>query len=901
MKNRFGWLVLMLLLAAGFGALRVDEDPIKNIVTKITSWFEKNPQEKIYLHLDKPYYAIGDNIWFKVYALTGENHELSTISKVVYVDLISEKDSIKQTLKLPLTAGLAWGDFALADTLAEGNYRIRAYTNWMRNFDNSYFFDKTIRIGNAISNKVFTRSDFTFSGEGNQQKVDAKIGYTDLDGKPYADKAVSYEVQLDARNIARGKGTTDAGGILHITFENKQPFVLKSGRISTSIKLDDKTSVTKIIPVKSTSDKIDVQFFPEGGTLVSNVRSRLAFKAVGSNGLGVEMKGSIVDNSGTEAASFTTQNLGMGVTTFTPVEGKTYKAKITFADGSARTQDIPAAVNTGFAMAVYDKDPQNFTVRITPSAGMINVPGNSINLIAQVNGKVYYAAKSAIDKNSFSATIAKNRFPSGIVQFTLFDGKGEPMNERIAFVDKGDKLNVAVKTDKADYQPRQKTRMNIEVKDPDGKPVQGSFSIAVTDAGLVPPDEAESNILTNILLTSDLKGYIEKPNTYFDGPSDKTRSNLDVLMMTQGYRRFEWKQVLNNISPVISFQPEQGLEISGRVTGAGGKPVPKGKVMLFSTTGGATVIDTVTDAQGRFRFNNIIFPDSAKFVVQARTEKNKKNVEIELDGVPPQLITRNKNTGDVTLSLNEAQLAYIRNSKKQYDDMRKYGLINKSIILGEVKITDRKNPVKNSANLNGAGNADQVIRADQLTQGCFTLAQCLQGRLLGVLFQGNRAYSTRSGGRGPMQIYLDGVPVGPDGLDFIVPQDVETIEVLRSGANLAIYGFQGGNGILMITTKRGQPNYNYNRYAPGILAINPKGFAKVRDFYAPNYDNPKTNVKVADLRSTLYWNPRIVTDENGKASFDYFNADVKGTMRAVIEGIDLNGHLAHTVFQYKVN
>ncbi|MBE7178828.1 MAG: TonB-dependent receptor plug domain-containing protein, partial [Mucilaginibacter polytrichastri] len=719
------------------------------------------------------------------------------------------------------------------DSLAEGNYRLRAYTNWMRNFDNNYFFDKTFRITNAISNKVFTKSAFTFSGEGNNQKVEAKITYTDLEGKPYAGKNVSYEVQLDSRSVARGKGTTDNSGTLNLTFENKQPFILKSGRIVTSLKTDDKTSVNKIIPVKSTSNAVDVQFFPEGGSMIANVRSRVAFKATGADGLGVDVKGIVTDNTGTEIATFASQHLGMGSVSFSPMEGKTYKAKVTFADGSTRTVDLPPVSANGFSLAIFDNDPQNFTVRITPSAAAAAIAGNSINLVAQSGGKVYYAAKSPIDKNAFSATVAKSRFPSGIVQFTLFNGNGEPMNERVAFVNKPDKLNVTVSTDKPGYEPREKTRMNIEVKDPAGKPVQGSFSISVTDAGLVPPDAAESNILTNILLTSDIRGYVENPNYYFENYNDKKRSDLDMLMLTQGYRRFEWRQVMNNIFPALSFQPEKGLQISGRVTTTGRKPVPNGKVTLFSTSGGATVIDTVTDAQGRFSFNNILFPDSTKFVVQARTEKNKKNVEIELDGVPTQLATRNRNTGDVTVKMSDAQMAYAKNSKKQYDDMRKYGLVNKSIVLGEVKITDKKNPVKNSANLNGAGNADQVIRADQLMQGCYSLAQCLQGRLLGVMFYGNRAYSTRSGGRAPMEIYLDGVPVGPDGLDFINPNDVETIESLRSGGNLAIYGMRGGNGILMITTKRGQPNYNYQRYAPGILSINPKGFAKVREFYAP--------------------------------------------------------------------
>ncbi|MBE7176813.1 MAG: TonB-dependent receptor plug domain-containing protein [Mucilaginibacter polytrichastri] len=897
MKKIVAGSFLLLLVVAGL-AWKTEDDPIKAIIDKLTAFFEKNPQEKIYLHLDKPFYAIGDNIWFKAYVVTGEEHRLSNISKIIYVDLINEKDSIKQTLKLPLTAGMARGDFALADTLAEGNYRIRAYTNWMRNFDTQYFFDQTVRITNAISNSVFTSSDFRFSGEGNQQNVEARITYTDLDGKPYADKTVSYEVMLDSRQIARGKGTTDASGVLDLRFENRQPFILKSGRITTSIRVDDKISVTKIIPVKTTSAKVDVQFFPEGGNLLNNVRSRMAFKAVGPDGRGVNIRGMILEDGSREVVTFGDAHLGMGAFSYVPLEGKQYTARITFPDGSERSEKLPQAVNTGFSLAVFDTDDQHFTVRITPSPGALSQANESLSLVAQSSGKVYFAAKSTVEKNTFSATVAKSRFPSGIVQFTLFNGAGEPMNERIVFVNRQDKLNITVTPDKPAYQPRQKTRMTMEVKDPSGKPVQGSFSVAITNEGLVPKNEASGNMLSTLLLTSDIKGYVENPGSYFKDDSEKTRSDLDMLMLTQGYRRFEWRQLMNNVLPVLSFQPEKTMDISGRIT-QGSKPVANGKIMLFSTLGGTTIIDTLSDENGRFRFHDLVFPDSARFVIQARTARDKKNVEIELDDIPPQVITRNKNTGDISLSMSDVQKKYTENSRDLYEDRRKNGLVSRTIRLGEVRITDKKNPVKNSANLNGAGNADQVIRADQLMQGCFYLAQCLQGRLVGVIFRGNRAYSTRSNGA-PMEIFLDGTPVGADGLDFVNPQDVETIEVLRSGASLSIYGMRGGNGILLITTKRGQPNYNYNRYAPGVLAIGPKGFAKVREFYAPNYDNPKTNEKPADLRTTLYWNPVIVTDSLGKASFDYFNSDAKGIMRAVIEGIDLQGHLAHSEFEYRV-
>jgi uncharacterized protein YfaS (alpha-2-macroglobulin family) len=93
----------------------------------------EHPQEKVYLQFDKPSYAIGDDIWFKAYVTIGNKHQLSALSEILNVDLIDENDSVKRSIKVPLIGGLANGDFALADSMQEGNYRIRAYTNWMRN------------------------------------------------------------------------------------------------------------------------------------------------------------------------------------------------------------------------------------------------------------------------------------------------------------------------------------------------------------------------------------------------------------------------------------------------------------------------------------------------------------------------------------------------------------------------------------------------------------------------------------------------------------------------------------------------------------------------------------------------------------------------------------------------
>jgi TonB-dependent SusC/RagA subfamily outer membrane receptor len=885
------------------GFARFDDDVIKAVAAKLNSWSQKNLPEKVYLHLDKPYYAIGDDIWFKAYITTGAMHQLSNISKILNVELIDDRDSIQKAIKLPVTSGLAWGDFKLTDSLKEGNYRIRAYTNWMRNAGDEYYFDKTIQIGNSINNTVFVKTAYTYITQNNEAKTNAVINYANFSGSPYAGKEVTYQVKVNDRQIAKGKGITDATGNLELSFLSNTQAPVKGGNIVTNIRLDVKQpAITKIVPLKAISNKVDVQFFPEGGYLVNNLRSKVAFKAVGADGLGVDIKGAVFDNENTKVANIETSHLGMGVFSVIPEPGKTYTAKITYPDGSEGTLTLPAATDKGYILSVRNSNTNDIEVKIGLGQSTYQENQNTeLNLVAQAGGSIVYAGKTKLESAMFTCHIPRERFPGGIVQFTLFSAKGEPLNERIMFIEDPALLNVKISTAKTSYAPREKVKLNIEVKNKDDKPVTGVLSISVTDESKVPVDESnESTILSNILLTSDIKGYIEKPNYYFTNISDKTRADLDILMLTQGYRRFTWKQVLADNQPPLVFQAEKSLNITGQIKNLFGKPVAHGKVTLLSTTGSFYVLDTVADEKGHFAFNNLVFTDSIKFVVQARTAKDRKNVEIDLDKIPSQLVSKNKNTGDIEINVNSSMAPYLQNSKTQYNDFLKYGIVTKTKVLKEVSISDKKEPVlKHSDNLNGPGNADQVVKSDRLNS-CSTLTQCLFGIINFVTFRNGKAYSSRSPNT-PMTIVVDGVNMDDDFLDQLSPGDVESIEVLRSAINTAIYGSRGSGGVLVVTTRRGDdPDYHGQMYSPGVITYRPMGYYRARQFYSPRYDDPKTNASIADLRTTIYWNPSFITDKTGNASVEYFNADSPATYRAVIEGIDIDGNLVHQVYRYKV-
>ncbi|WP_316802670.1 carboxypeptidase-like regulatory domain-containing protein [Pedobacter nototheniae] len=895
MKLKITLAISFLFIVIGFMAFKMDDDPFTQLLKKLDEYTSKYPQEKVHLHMDKPYYAIGDDIWFKAYVTNSKTQGPSTISKILYVELINEKDSVKRQLKLPLMGGITWGDFKLTDSLGEGNYRIRAYTRYMRNFGTEFFFDKTIKIGNSWANKVFTNAQYSFVKENNADKINATIHFEDKNGVAYKENEVSYEVQLDYRTVAKGKTKTSLAGDALISFTNAQIASNKTGKIIATITLDNKQKIVKTIPITSTSNNVDVQFMAEGGSLIEDLPQKIAIKAVNADGKGENVKGTIVDDSGNEVTTFETSYLGMGNFIFNMQPGRTYTAKTQFKDGSSKDIRLPLAQKNGYTISVNNLDTGKVSLKIMASKELAN--GDEVKIVAQHGGNVYYVSKAKMDKQVLVANISRKNLPTGIVQFTLFSGANQPVAERLIFnQNKTDFINVDLNTSAVSNAKRGKSTFTFDALN-EQKPVLGSFSVAVTNASKIVPDEDnETNIFTSLLLTSDLAGYVEKPNHYFLNEDAKTQKELDNLMLTQGWRRFTWKNIINNLNPNITYKPEESLSIGGTVM-KGNKPVVGGKVMLMATKGTIFILDTVTNAEGKFVFDNLEFSDSTKFVVQARTKTERKFVDINLNVVPGQVVTKNKNGADVEVNVNSALMKYIKESDNYFNEMTRLGLLERTIKLDEVTITEKRNPVKYSSNLNGAGNADYILKSDQLST-CITLSQCLQGRLPGVIFRGTTPYLMRSQNQ-PMSIILDGMQVEADFLDNITPTDVETIELLKSGANTAIYGGQGGGGVLVITTKRGGSDYSYNRYAPGILSISPKGFSVSREFYAPKYDQTN-NPNTADYRTTIYWNPQVVAGADEKAKFEFYNANEPGNYRVVIEGIDAAGHLARKIYTYDV-
>lgn len=894
-------LVLSSLSFTSFAQSRQKGINLNTIVEKTNTIATQQPFEKVYLHFDKPYYAVGDTIWFKSY-LTSQ-HQLSALSKIVYVEVLNNSDSLMKTTMIPIQQGTGKGSIILDPLLyKQGNYRVRAYTRYMMNFDPDYFFNKNITLGDVFNKRLKTHADFVAENSSKNPTINGRIHYTDEGGKPLADKRVSWELMHGTASLSKGRGTTDKNGYLQVNLSNDQQQALKEGTLHTTINFDNVRSVNTSYALRSAFQTPDVQFFPEGGYLIADIPSTIAFKGISGDGLGIAIKGKVVDQSGQEVATFESQHLGMGKFTLTPKTDAVYTAKVTLKNGTQLSYQLPKVRPFGTSLAIDPSDSLNIGVKIISNDLYLQQNKDKVfSLVAQSGGVIYYAAQTPLNSLSINATVPKDKFPSGIVEFTLLSPAGIPLSERLVFIQRPNELKLSLSSDKKSYSPKQPVQLQLNAQT-DSAQASGTFSVAVIDETKVPFNEnAETTILTSLLLTSDLKGYVEQPNYYFKTVTADTRSNLDILMLTQGYRRFNYKDIISDKMPALTFLPEQGIDISGTLRLLNGIAVPNGKLQL--TVGNdKNSLETVSDEQGNFQFKNVMFTDSAQITINARNNANYKNLKITLNGDSYPAITPAYTAPDEILNIDSTLNPYLKNSEKQYRTQR---------LLEEVVITEKVAPKPKHTQypaLSGLSPIPDHLIDGSRFKGCNLLINCLQTAAMGLTFMDNTFYITRDynqGNRTPVQVFLNGMAIDVNGINTVSPMEVESVEIfLRDDLGTVNRTYQS-NGVLVINTKKKPEGTRISKTElenllpkSNVVTITPLGYQAERSFYLPKYT--ATGTPGIDWRTTIYWNPDVITDESGKASFKFYNASGLGTYKAVVEGIDANGNIGRAVYRYQV-
>ena len=830
------------------------------------SLMERIPKEKLYLHLDKPFYGAGEKIWFKGYLVNATTHQDNSQSNFIITELINRSDSIVERKKIRRDSLGFHNAFTLPATLPAGDYYLRGYSNWMLNEDPDFFFSRNIKIGNSIDNTIVSSIEY-------QQEDDthytAKIKFTSNVQAVFENTTIKYLYLENGKIKNKGKKKTDENGWISISLPDlKSPAARR-----IEVEFDDPQYIYKRtfhLPV-FTND-FDVKFFPEGGALLSIPHQNVAFKAQGADGFSKEVEGFLFNSKGDTLTNFRSEHNGMGIFTMNPVNNETYYVTVRTNDSITKRFDLPAIEPKGISIAMsHYKQEIRYEIQKTEATEW----PQKLFLLAHTRGKL--AILQPINPKRTFGKMNDSLFTEGITHFMLIDEQGNALSERLIFVPDHKPNQWQITADQPTYGKREKVSLQIAAKDSEGNPVEGTFSVSITDRKSIQPDSLADNILSNLLLTSDLKGYVEDPAYYFLNQDARTLRSIDYLMMTHGWRRHKMENVLRTPSLNFTNYIEKGQTISGRIMGFFGANVKKGPICVLAPKYNI-IATTETDEKGKFIVNTS-FRDSTTFLVQARTKKGFAGVDILMD--PPQYPVATHKAPYLNGAATFME-DYLMNTRDQYymeGGMRVYNL-------KEVTVTAKRERPSSKSIYTGGINT-YTVEEDRL-QGYGQTAFDAASRLPSVTITNGSEIHIRNNSE-PAIIVIDDIVYedASDILKDIQVSDMSSISLLR-GADAVILGPRASGGAVVITLK--DPRNLPARPAQGIITYTPLGYSESVEFYHPTYDTPeKKNAQRSDFRSTVYWNPELRLDAEGKATIEYYTPDSTAPEDIIIEGVDKNG------------
>ncbi|MET4080652.1 hypothetical protein ABIB40_000596 [Pedobacter sp. UYP30] len=688
---------------------------------------------------------------------------------------------------------------------------------------------------------------------------------------------------------------------------------------------------------QNTDNDIDLQFMPEGGHLVDGLAATIGFKAMAADGNAMPISGIVYNSKKQEVAKFDSFHAGMGVFDLTPVPGEDYYAVITSLPTSKK-YNLPHALPSGVTLRVInDLESGEIKVKINAAPHVNNK--SPYYLVAQSRGALCYGAILTFKDREVIADMPKSKFPSGLVRITLFDENLKPINERVTFVDHHDGLKIDLTTSTGDLHTRDSVSLRLKVTDKAGNPVEGSFSVAVTDNGLAPADSS-NNILTSLLLSGDLRGQIEDP-AYYLVPKPENHAALNCLLLTQGWADYKWNDFK---LPPIQYPAQREFTLGGKITNFLNKGLPDTRVRLFSKQP-FFVLDTVTGQQGDFVFRDLPRLDTANFILQAlKKNGDTKTVNFIMpdDEPVPVSVLRAATLPMKNKTLDSSLVRALKNNveikNKEEEVMGGKNTLKDVLIVA-------KRSIKGSKNLNGPGNADQVIDEKELLKAKKTsLMELLRERITGFhegMFPLRASRSGITNGMPPtltdknlnvqkssymikvhrVKLVFDGI----DAEDYFQPsdlverpferlmflkgiieqfsaEDIKGMEVMYSNRYNNIYNAKISSSFeqltfispvddidyayIEITTISGRgPLINLK---DGFYTYRPTIPSWSREFYKPRYKSAATGTK-NDFRSTLYWAPNVVTNAIGEATLFFFTSDRTGVFTITAQGSNMNG------------
>lgn len=920
MKRKRNWIILAVISIVALSGFQVAGDPefLVKLRQQLTRFNAATPEEKIYLQFDKPLYKPEEDIWFNAMILNSNTHRPATTSDVLYAELIDPKGNIASRQEILIKEGTAAGSFQPGESAPGGIYKVRAYTRWMKNFGEENYFTKDLTIQKVITPRMLLKLDYEKESYGPGENVKAKLTIRNLKNETVKDALVRLIIRVAGKQLGELKLVSGEKGEANLNFALPPDLATADGLLLAVVSAGGlEESISRSVPI--VLNNISIQFFPEGGHWIENVSSTVAFKALNEFGKGADVKGVIVDEQNNIVTNFESFHMGMGAFRMTPASGKKYFARITSPVKRKEQITLPAPMSSGVSFQLKKQSD-------TTTEWVIDVPAaNDYYVVAQVHGEMVYSSGHKVKKGNNVIHVDTKKFPSGIAVFTLFDQTGVPQCERLVFIQPEKQLGISVKTEKEFYEPGEYVKLKVETKDHDGKPIRAKLSMAVVDDQLITfADDKQDNILSYFMLSSEVKGEIQEPSFYFDPDEPTAKEALDYLLMTQGWRRFQWSDIYSDRT--ISYAPEKLTTISGRIIDTENNGLSQ-EVTYLEVGNKKRVTQIKSTKDGYFVIRNID-PSTTVLLMtkkpgQIILEKGKTMVMEQLSNMPLD-VSRGKTIEsnneilvageDVTESEDKVVVAVDASAVAPTGDLD-LDMKADATQLSEVIVmgygTEEKGKLTGSVT---TINNTELESAFSIT----SVENALQGRAAGIVVtnQGNTGSasqvqirgtsSLRAGGREPLYV-INGHPIASSlngnfsNGSMISPEDIESIHILPSTDATTIFGSAGANGAILITTRRRLSFFYSNfTYEPrqskyNAFTITPRSFSPTREFYVPP---PATSGPRRDFRTTVHWAHTLVTDDRGIAEITFRASDAVSAFRITTEGFSGNGSIGRNETVY---
>ncbi|MBY0481785.1 MAG: hypothetical protein K2Q21_10540 [Chitinophagaceae bacterium] len=652
---------------------------------------------------------------------------------------------------------------------------------------------------------------------------------------------------------------------------------------------------------KSAVAKTKVELFPESGVLVQGLNSRLAFKATNGSGLPVFIKGFLVNDKNKVVDTIKVAHDGMGLLNFKTIAGENYQLNWIDENAQKGSTPVPQALKSGVTLRVtMDNEKAYAQVERTSE-----VPDNYkyLRLLVHQNQHLIYTVEfKGEDRLIQKASLPIDELPTGVLQLSLFTKDWMPIAERIVFVNNRlHEYNAKLSVPLSNLSKRGKNVIEILVSDT----AASNMSIAVTDASIVMPEQ--QNIYSDFLLSNEIRGKVYRPAYYFSSDADSVAAHLDLVMLTNGWRKFDWEKVKAGVVPVNKYPFEsEFMKIAGKVYGSQANKVPPDlqlNLVIVAKDSSKKFLYMPVMKDGSFEEKSVFFFDTVRVFYGFNGSGNTRltdQVQVQLQNGLLHQEFRKINLGSNGYqqgwsdSMARAKLNYYLLEQEKLRKQMESTTLQEVIVKSKVKSPTQVLEEKYATGLFSGGDGYSFdLSSDASSTGAMDVLSYLQGKVAGLTISGYGAQASVSWRGSTPDIFLNEMKMSIDMVQTIPVTNIAYIKVLRP----PFFGSAGGGagGAIAIYTKKGKSATSNTDNSKGMENTILGGYSVFKEFYSPNYDKPTGNFD-ADNRTTLYWNPYLLTNKRSpRVKIEFYNNDSSKKLQIVLEGVNSNGKLARVV------